>query len=548
MIMSFVGSTSSLASRASSVSDKRTVTTCFCNVDSTTRIGRRIQAFQLVAFPTTPALILAIYLFAYLSVHTVEWLHLIAVSNDVEMARDLLEIVTSLQRERLASVSSAFEIGGNLTLTMTYAEASVHSNAAIFSISQWPSTFVEPYLATRGCLVEYLSVQRENFRRGNTTLDDRLSFYWEVITSLVTGLPVGTETEVVYTHLFAYQALAKSWDAFELQRILGLQYFSFGNLSLVNSIYFIGNSSLSQDLFLRGFSCSRHLETLYRMHFKDNSLRSRFNEMTSQILHNTNPAPVIENPLMWNQMCDEYVERFQILKNRILDDILDISLDPKLNEQVIWVAVYVTLFVIVIAICVFVIHNAYHTTKSIHATVSTFTNRVIELRKEKRKTEHLLAEMLPKTIAKQLRQGFDVRAEQFDCATIYFSDIADFTDISSESQPMQIVSLLNNVYNFLDSKIELYDVYKVETIGSVYMTVSGVPLRNKERHASEIAMMSIDILEATEDFVIPHMPSRGLQLRIGAHTGKKSSHPLRDLAIALSEIYHIPLRDLTIPL
>ena len=101
----------------------------------------------------------------------------------------------------------------------------------------------------------------------------------------------------------------------------------------------------------------------------------------------------------------------------------------------------------------------------------------------------------------------------------FYSDIPDFVDISNKSEPMQIVTLLNNFYSFLDSKLEYYDVYKVETIGSTYMVVSGVPLRNGNRHVVEIATMAIDILASTEDFVIPHLPGRQLVLRIGFHTG-----------------------------
>lgn len=46
-------------------------------------------------------------------------------------------------------------------------------------------------------------------------------------------------------------------------------------------------------------------------------------------------------------------------------------------------------------------------------------------------------------------------------ATLYFSDIADFVDITLESEPMELVSLLNSIYGLIDSYIDAYDVYKV---------------------------------------------------------------------------------------
>ena len=52
------------------------------------------------------------------------------------------------------------------------------------------------------------------------------------------------------------------------------------------------------------------------------------------------------------------------------------------------------------------------------------------------------------------------------------------------------------------------------------MVSSGIPSRNGERHAIEIARLALDLMKATDNFVIPHMPGHQLQLRIGAHTGR----------------------------
>ena len=67
-------------------------------------------------------------------------------------------------------------------------------------------------------------------------------------------------------------------------------------------------------------------------------------------------------------------------------------------------------------------------------------------------------------------------------------------------------------------------MFQVETIGDAYMVVSGLPIRNGNKHAGEVASMSLHLLSYVESFEIKHRPDMQMQLRIGIHTGKESAH------------------------
>ncbi|CAF1038615.1 unnamed protein product [Rotaria sordida] len=146
--------------------------------------------------------------------------------------------------------------------------------------------------------------------------------------------------------------------------------------------------------------------------------------------------------------------------------------------------------------------------------------RTYELEQEKHKSENLLYSMLPKIVAEQLRIGQIVTAEYYENCTIYFSDIVGFTTIASRCKPIDIVEFLNRVYTTFDTIIDRYDVYKVETIGDAYMVVSGVPKKNDNEHAYQIATMALELIhQSTKNCIIPYSNNEKLRIRVGLHSG-----------------------------
>lgn len=53
------------------------------------------------------------------------------------------------------------------------------------------------------------------------------------------------------------------------------------------------------------------------------------------------------------------------------------------------------------------------------------------------------------------------------------------------------------------------------------MVVSGVP-EVTEHHARHVALMSLEMVAASKEFVIPHMPTEPLKIRVGLHSGKNT--------------------------
>ncbi|XP_022624722.1 heat-stable enterotoxin receptor-like [Seriola dumerili] len=138
---------------------------------------------------------------------------------------------------------------------------------------------------------------------------------------------------------------------------------------------------------------------------------------------------------------------------------------------------------------------------------------------ERDRADHLNFMLLPGPVVRSLKETGRVEPELFEEVTIYFSDIVGFTTLCHYSTPIEVVDMLNHIYKNFDSILDHHDVYKVETIGDAYMVASGLPKRNGNRHAVDIAHMALDILAFVGTFELQHLPGIPLWIRIGVHSG-----------------------------
>ncbi|XP_061683925.1 guanylate cyclase soluble subunit alpha-2 isoform X2 [Syngnathoides biaculeatus] len=138
------------------------------------------------------------------------------------------------------------------------------------------------------------------------------------------------------------------------------------------------------------------------------------------------------------------------------------------------------------------------------------------LEEEKRRTVDLLYSIFPGDVAQKLWQGQPVPARKFDDVTMLFSDIVGFTAVCAQCTPMQVISMLNELYTRFDYQCGILDVYKIETIGDAYCVAGGLH-KKVDSHAKPIAQMALKMMELSEEVLTPD--GKPIKLRIGIHTG-----------------------------
>lgn len=167
-----------------------------------------------------------------------------------------------------------------------------------------------------------------------------------------------------------------------------------------------------------------------------------------------------------------------------------------------------------------VIGRLHQTSKELEIRV---VERTAELKKtneqlviEQEKSESLLLNILPKSIAEKLKLGHNNIVEGFAEVTILFADIVNFTQLSEQISPQELLKFLNEIFTGFDYLTERHSLEKIKTIGDAYLVVGGIPELRSD-HAQAIADMAMDMQQEVAKFNARHNTT--LSIRIGINTG-----------------------------
>jgi len=138
------------------------------------------------------------------------------------------------------------------------------------------------------------------------------------------------------------------------------------------------------------------------------------------------------------------------------------------------------------------------------------------LRIEQGRSEALLTNVLPTSIAERLKDTNGSIADHVESASVVFADIVDFTPLAQRMSPTEVVGTLDRLFSQFDALVERHGLEKIKTIGDCYMAAAGVPDPSPD-HAQRAARLALD-MRATIAQSAP-VDKEHLQLRIGINSG-----------------------------
>lgn len=140
---------------------------------------------------------------------------------------------------------------------------------------------------------------------------------------------------------------------------------------------------------------------------------------------------------------------------------------------------------------------------------------------ERKKADSLLLNVLPESVAKELKEKGAVVPRHFPIASVMFTDLVNFSKISKGLTPAEMIDELNNIFVGFDEILERNNMEKIKTIGDGYMAAGGVPNENTSNPVDAVTA-GLEMIAFLKNY--NSKPGRegkpAWECRIGIHTGE----------------------------
>jgi class 3 adenylate cyclase len=141
-------------------------------------------------------------------------------------------------------------------------------------------------------------------------------------------------------------------------------------------------------------------------------------------------------------------------------------------------------------------------------------HRLLQIEQER--SERLLLNILPGSVAERLKNSNQTIADGFADVTVMFADIVNFTQVAEGMAPTQVFAMLNRIFSSFDELAERHGLEKIKTIGDAYMVAGGLNDGDID-YSDAIADMALAMRDLLHrDFTVNESH---LEVRIGIGTG-----------------------------
>jgi len=141
---------------------------------------------------------------------------------------------------------------------------------------------------------------------------------------------------------------------------------------------------------------------------------------------------------------------------------------------------------------------------------------LIQVDNARQRADSLLLNILPAPIARQLKRNPSTIADGFSEVTVLFADIVDFTTLSANADPVDVVNFLNVIFSDFDDLAAKHGLEKIKTIGDAYMVAGGLPIPRPD-HCEAVVAFGLEMLAAVKRRTAWN--GEPVRLRVGVNTG-----------------------------